>query len=220
MRHKTLLFACCAAILGFSCKNSSSEQARYFDDGRKKPSIVVVPVIDSSGQKYPWNVSNELTDSLKEKIVKQGSLYLADEAKSNQLFQQLGQEHNPFGKQIDWIKQNCPAEDYAIFLELIEHEEIPLTTRKNEDPSRCSSQLNISLRVRVIDLRSAPNKIILQEILHDQHHIPKQFTKFHFHQESWGEQGFPISPIGLAHAKLIREVSSRIEEYIQTSSWK
>jgi hypothetical protein len=208
---------CCFAALSFGCKNSSSEQARYFDDGRLKPSVVVVPVIDSSGQNWEWSLSEELTHSLKEKLLRHGKLYLADDAKAKQVYHQLGSVHNPFSSHLEWVKQSCPKEDFAVFLELIEHEEVPLLSRTGDDPARCPSQFNISLRIRVVDLRSTQSKIVLQEILHDQHHIPKQFTKFHFHQESWGKQGFPFSPIGLAHAQLIREVSSRIEDYISTS---
>lgn len=211
------LFACALLILSFGCKNTSSEQTRYFEDGKAKPSVVVVPVIDSSGQPCSWDLSKELTTTLKEKLLKSGNLYLAAEREAKQLFSKLSSSHNPFSSHLDWIKQNCAKEDFVVFLELIEHEEIPLLAKQGEDPARCPSQFNISLRIRVIDLRSTPSKIVLQEILHDQHHIPKQFTKFHFHQESWGEQGFPISPIGLAHAQLIRELSSRIEDYILTS---
>jgi hypothetical protein len=214
---RPIIFTCIVAALSFGCKKNSSEQTRYFDDGRMKPSVVLVPLIDSSGQTWEWNLSEELTNSLKEKLIRHGKLYIADDAKAKQLYQQLNRQNNPFSNHIEWIKQNCPKEDFAVFLELIEHEEVPLLARNNDDPARCPSQFNISLRIRVIDLRSTPSKIVLQEILHDQHHIPRQFTKFHFHQEPWGKQGFPISPVGLAHAQLIREISSRVEDYILTS---
>ena len=213
---RVYLFACAILISSFGCKQTSSEQTRYFEDGRLKPSVVVVPVINSSGQPWDWDLSEELTESLKEKLLKHGNLYLAAEAKAKQLFSQLSSSHNPFSSHLEWIKKNCPKEDFVVFLELIEHEEVPLLSKQGEDPARCPSQFNISLRIRVIDLRST-GKIVLQEILHDQHHIPRQFTKFHFHQEHWGEQGFPISPVGLAHAQLIRELSSRIEDYILSS---
>ncbi len=202
-------------LLLVGCQHtSSSEQARYYDDGRLKPSVVLIPIIDSTEQISSWNLSEELTLSMTHKLNVRGKLFLADKNKAKSVYNQLGSSHNPFGNQIDWIKFACPGQDFAIFMELIEHEEVPILTKQDECPDKCAAQLNISLRVRVVDLRPETPKIVLQEIIHDRHHIPRPFTKFHFHQEPWGKESFSISPMGLAHAQLVKEVSSRIEDYI------
>ncbi len=210
-------------LLSFIClisgcqKSSSSTQARYYEDGRLKPSVAFVPIIDSTNQTHEWNLTDEITNSLVYRLTLRDKLYLCDQNEAFQLYGKLGATNNPFGNQIDWVKQACPDKDFAVFMELIEHEEIPLLANRNDDPEQCAAQLNISLRVRVIDLRANPPKIVLQEILHDKHQIPRQFTKYHFHQVPAGEISFAISPIGLAHAQLVKEVSSRIEEYILTA---
>ncbi len=206
------------ALLTVGCQRSSSmHQARYYDDGRLKPAVALVPVINSTDSQFAWDLSNELTDSVANKLSKRDKLFLADLNKTRLVYNQLGASHNPFGKEIEWIKRSCPGQDFAIFLELIEHNEIPQRYNPTDNPSQCSAELNISLRLRVIDLRSEMPKVILQEIIHDRHHIPRQFTKYHFHQEPWGRDSFAISPVGLAHAQLVKEVVLRVEQYIMTA---
>jgi len=203
------------SLVFFGCQRTSgSEQARYYDDGRLKPSVALIPIIDSTEPISSWSLSEELTQSMVHKLNAHGKLFLVDKNKAKGVYNQLGSSHNPFGNQLDWIKSACRGQDFAVFMELIEHEEVPLLTRQDDDPDKCAAQLNISLRIRVIDLRVDEPKIILQEIIHDRHHIPRPFTKFHFHQEPWGKESFSISPMGLAHAQLVKEVSSRIEAYI------
>jgi hypothetical protein len=72
----------------------------------------------------------------------------------------------------------------------------------------------MSVRVRVIDMRGKQPKIVLQELIHDTHHIPRQFTRANFYQVAWGKESFNISPMGLAHAQLTKEIASRLEDYI------
>ncbi|MBS3904173.1 MAG: hypothetical protein KGZ39_02475 [Simkania sp.] len=211
-------FVLSLALLTIGCHHSSSvHQARYYDDGRLKPAVALIPVINSADQECGWDLSNELTHSIVHRLALRDKLFLVDHGKTAQVFHQLGHSHNPFGKDIDWVKQSCPEQDFAVFLELIEHAEVPIRAYQEENPANCSAEFNISLRVRVIDLRTDVPKIVLQEIIHDHHHIPKQFTKYHFHQEPWGNDSFAISPIGLAHAQLVKETVSRVEEYILTA---
>ena len=95
----------------------------------------------------------------------------------------------------------------------IRDREVPVRNTKNLSSADTSANLNMSLRVRMLDLRGPQPSIVLQEIVHDSHHIPKQFTRANFHQVEWGKGSFNISPLGLAHAQLTKEIASRIEDY-------
>jgi hypothetical protein len=70
------------------------------------------------------------------------------------------------------------------------------------------------MRVVVVDNRGQQPEVILQEIVHDSHFIPRQFNQYNFHQVSWGNEEFTISPLGMAHTQFLKEISSRIEDYI------
>lgn len=199
---------------------SHTAQARYYDDGRIKPTIALVPVIDSTEKVCIWDLSKELTQSIAIRLETSDRLFLADSGKAKRIRETLNSTHNPFGKDLSWVKSTSSGQDFAVFMELLEHTEKPLLTYSGENPENCPTELNISLRVKVVDLRATTPKIVLQEIVHEQHHIPRQFTKYHFYQYPWKSTGensaFAISPVGLAHAQLIKKIASRIEDYILT----
>ncbi len=64
----------------------------------------------------------------------------------------------------------------------------------------------MSVRVRVIDVREKTPKVVLQEIVEQSHHVPRQFTKANFNQVPWGDEAFDISPLGIAHDQLCKEL--------------
>ena len=117
------------------------------------------------------------------------------------------------------MKKSFQGDQFVVFLELVEHEEVYKQDRKKTaDISECSADLNMSMRVRVFDLRGTEPKIVLQEMVHDSHFIPRQFTQTNFYQVPWGHESFSISPIGLAHAEFTKEIASRLEDYIVMSA--
>jgi hypothetical protein len=205
------LAACCMTS---SCKKQNAATEESVRDKKEHPTIVVVPIIDSSGQSYRWNLSEELTYTLWNKLTHSTKLALGSKERAQYIYRQLDYQHNPFGNQITWTRQLCPTDDFALFLELIEHEEIPMCSNNKEDITRCPTAFRIALRIRLLDLRNSSIKIVLQEIIREEHQFPRPFTKFHFYQAPWGDKNFCISPIGLAHTQLINKVSARIEEYI------
>jgi hypothetical protein len=72
--------------------------------------------------------------------------------------------------------------------------------------------LTIAVRVRVFDVREKTPKVVLQEIVEQSHHIPRQFTKDS--QVPWGDEAFDVSPLGIAHDQLCKELATRVEDYI------
>lgn len=76
----------------------------------------------------------------------------------------------------------------------------------------------MSMRVRAFDLRGNEPLVILQEIVHHSHHVPRPFTSENFFQVSWENAAFNITPVGLAHANFTKEIAKRIDDYILTMS--
>ena len=72
----------------------------------------------------------------------------------------------------------------------------------------------MTIRVIVVDIRQAQPVVILQEVVQDSHFIPRQFNQYNFHQVYWGNEEFEVSPLGMAHTQFLKEISSRIEDYI------
>lgn len=211
------------ALIAGGCDDNTSNNSQAYNQPAKqnKPTLSIVPVIDNTKSNCDWSLSDELSSSLYYRISQQNRLFVVDAPKVRAKTKKLGEKNNPFGPDISWVKNAFQGDEFVVFLELVEHEEVINQNRKKpSDPKNCNADLNMSMRVRVFDLREKEPKIILQELVHDTHFIPRQFTQENFYQVPWGDESYSISPIGLAHAKFTKELAERIEDYVLMSSKK
>jgi hypothetical protein len=177
-----------------------------------RPIVAVVPVMDHSRHELSWSISNELTQAIRQKLAEHNQLYLLSEDQVYAMNRKSSQG-DAFGLETLWMKKAYQQNEFVAFFELIEHREAPLIAPQ-ETPEESPAQLTIVMRVRVFDLRGEQPKVVLQETVEQTHHIPRQFTRHQFNQVPWGDEMFEISPLGLAHAKICQEVSTRVEDYI------
>jgi hypothetical protein len=182
-----------------------------------KPVVTVVPVIDSTKDTRAWNLSDELTAALYSQLSHQDRVYLVDFAQAQSKRRMLQESQNPFGSDVAWIKKAFHGDEFIVFLELIEHEEI---ARRNTGFSNtAAADLEMSMRVRAFDVRAQTPKVILQEIVHRSYFIPHQYTaSSQFHQISWQEDNYSLSPLGIAHADFVKEIASRLQDYIRLNN--
>jgi hypothetical protein len=203
---------------GCSNKQSDNTTALRQKHSQAQLTVACVPIIDSTKTELEWNLSEELSSAIYDHLAQSDKLALVNPNKIRAATKKLKEAQNPFNSDVNWIKNTFAGNDFAVFLELIEHEEVLRENQKTDNPESCSADLNMSMRIRVFDLRDNEPKVVLQELLHDSHFIPRPFTHVNFHQTSWGDPWFSISPLGLAHAQFAKEISSRLEDYILLSS--
>jgi len=215
MFKKMILFSLIASLCALSsCYKHNQDTALAPSSSFSKPVVALVPVIDNSHSEISWNLSEELTSTIHERLAQKNQLHLIEPQKIYSITKKLPESCNPFDQDLAWVKKNFSEDEFVIFLELVDHEEVAITGQRKSSPRDCPAALNMTMRIRVIDNRDAQPKIILQELIHDSHHIPKQFTRFNFTQVAWGETSYSISPLGLAHAQLSKEIAKRVSEYI------
>lgn len=206
------------SLCAMGCNHQSSETAAVEQQIKSgKPIVALVPVIDHAHSDLTWNLSQELSFSVRTRLLQQDHLYLIGEDKIQAITKKLSDMHDPFGANISWIKRAFAQHEFVVFMELVEHDEVPLYTSQETIAQDSAAELNMKMRVRVVDVRGAEPKIVLQELIHHSQHIPRQFTKVNFYQVPWGHETFDISPLGMAHAQLAKELSSRLEDYILIS---
>ncbi len=212
----TTLSTLCVSLLLAGCHDNKGEDSKtaYGEQQKQKPLVAVAPVIDNSKHNLTWNISDELTNTICYRLEQKDRVYLVDGQKIRNITRKFQSIQNPFGDDLAWIKKSFPDQEFVVFMELLEHTEEPTKAQKDSVPRETSANLNMSVRLRVVDVRDNAPAIVLQEIIHDTHFIPRQFTQYNFHQVSWGSEDFSISPVGMAHAQLTKEIASRIEEYI------
>ncbi len=217
MNKKFLFYILSVSVLFASCQKDSDRLSATSQSQAFKPSIAIAPVIDHSESGLKWDLSDEITYSLSSRLIQKCKLNIADPQKTKTQIKKNKIHENPFGSDLSWVKKTFPGEDFIVFMELMEHKEQIRETEKIKDPESLSADLNLAVRLLIVDVRKDQPLIILQEIIQDSHFIPRQFTNYNFQQAPWNSEEFSITPVGIAHSLLIKELSSRIEDYISLS---
>lgn len=216
---KKVVWALSVALLIAGCKqdDQTSLQTRLYENGTPKPIVAIVPLIDNTRHGLSWNVSDEITALIHYRLMQKETLYLVDEEKVGTMLKRIKETHHLFDTDLAWIKKIFHQNEFVVFMELINHKEIPIPSKEVVSPEELPVELSIQVRLRVIDLRGEEAVVVLQEIVQDAHFIPKQFTKTHFTQVEWGKDNYAISPLGIAHANVSKEIATRLEDYILLS---
>jgi hypothetical protein len=185
-----------------SCNDSNKHVSRFYDDGRSRPSISVSSVIDSTSNELAWSLSEELTQLIKDGLSTNKNLYISS---TSDVDESLTNSDNPFDNNINWMKNRFEQKEFLVFLELLKHDEIKKETYTN---------LDMNLRLRIVDVRAKEPKIILQECVSDNYYIAKGAIKSDYQNLVWGTPNYSNSRMGMAHKQLADHVASRISDYI------
>ncbi|HSX10836.1 MAG TPA: CT253 family lipoprotein [Chlamydiales bacterium] len=204
MRYLSVILS---GLLAVSCnRTGSDEMSRFHEDGRAKPSVAIASMLDTTSFDASWSLSEELTAGIMDVIAGSGQIYVHSQEESPFT-------ENPFGNDLSWMKREFHSEEFVAFIELVEHEFAPVQT-KTVAPYESSNNLNMAVRVRVVDLRGPSPKIVLQEMVRETYFVPKTLIPVDYSSTVWGTDEYRKSPMGIAHAGLVQEVASRISDYI------
>jgi hypothetical protein len=203
-----------AVILGLfiaSCTQNVEHMTRYHEDGRSKPAVAIASMIDTTSYDCPWSLSEELTSMIVQKVSQNGKIFVH----STPDFPFV---ENPFGSDLSWAKREFRNEEFVVFLELVEHVDAPVLKGTKQPvslaPQEVSTNLKMAVRLRIVDLRLATPKIILQEIVRGSYFIPKTLIQTDYNQTVWGSDEYRKSPMGIAHIQLVEEITTRLSDYL------
>lgn len=213
---RSLLASLASLILLTGCSHSTSSEpmTRYHDDGRAKPMVALLPISDKSETELPWNLSEELTYSVYNRVAKRGVFWINTFAECVQNAKRIHPSHNFFSKDVSWVKEYFPDHEFVVFCELVEHD-IHERAPSNSFLDRItpSNELEMAVRIRVLDVREEP-RVILQEVVTQKNMINKQTALDQQDPEQWKHLTYSISPLGYSHSQFSKEIVRRIEEYI------
>lgn len=205
MRYLALLLC---TFFATSCSRTTTNTTRYHEDGRAKPVVAIASMLDTTSFEAPWSVSEELTDLIVSKISQNHRLFI-------QPHEDLPPAENPFGADLSWIKKEFESSEFVVFLELVQHELEPVVkSKKPVFPQEVATNLNMGIRLRVMDVRGAKPKIVLQEMVKDSYYIPKTLLPTDYNTAYWGTPEYQKSPMAIAHMNIVQEISHRISDYI------
>ena len=210
-----LLISCLALILSAcNCNKSSSSNSCYYDDGSKKPVVTIVPMLDSSSCDVPWSLSEEFSSTIKNELAQDGALFLSAD---NNL---QSTRENPFNHNLAWVKKSFKPAEFVVFMELVEHENVPLI-KTVKDPDlipefrKNASNLNLAVRIRIIDIRKDEPVIVLQEILKNSYYSNNMIDYADYSIVTWGAENYKNTPMEIAHREMISNLKNRISDYIK-----
>lgn len=207
----------CVILLGFHKGNTSKALPK--EPLYNRPLVAFVPIINHSKSTLQWDLSEELTGSIFDRLKQKNRLYLLDMDPISILSAKYLDKYDPFGN-YDKLYVGFSGSDaeFVVFTELLTHRELSSLDSANPKPFDSSNptraELNLCVRIRIFDLREKTPKIILQEMIEQFHYIPKEFTEANTQIVSWKESNFDTTPLGIAHNQLCKEIASRIEDYI------
>jgi hypothetical protein len=195
------------ALLLNSCAQSGVELTRYHEDGRKKPAVLITQLIDTSSFEAPWSLSEELTDLVSREVGRNRALYITTQP-------DFFFSESPFSNDLSTIAADCSPHEFGVFLELVEHSYTPANSDRHAIPLETALNLNMAVRIRVIDFRQGAPKVILQELVRDTYYIPRTLLPTDYTVEGWGTSDFRKTPMGIAHAQLAQTLATRLSDYI------
>lgn len=199
-----------------SCTRNDHDSTQAFSNQVKvKPIVAVIPMTSTAAYDLTWDISQELSLEIIHRLTQKNEFYLVDQEKLRKMMGDPVKLQDFFGSNLAWMKKTFHHHEFAVFTELLEHNEVPLLFHQDQLPSESPAQLNMLVRLRIVDLRSASPQLVLEEVVEHSVTVPKQYTHSHYTPLSWQEDGYTTSFHGIVHAELVREITSRIEDYIQ-----
>lgn len=108
---------------------------------------------------------------------------------------------------------------YAVLMEVTQHEVVPI--EKGNFGNICPTNgghstqvLAIKVRLKILDVKYNQAKLILDEIIESNHMLPWGFDEGINKQCAFDSAHYANTPFGMAHNRLIWQLSSRIDQVI------
>src|SRR5262245_5312978 len=92
------------ALIASGCDNDHHSQGLIQSSLESKPSVAIVPVVDSTKNNYDWSLSDEFSSELYYRISQKNRIAISDVYQVRKKVNHLGEKNNPFGEDISWVK--------------------------------------------------------------------------------------------------------------------
>lgn len=190
------------SLFTVSCGPHYVDYFPYHDDGAPKPHVVFLPVIDNIKSKQTCNLSEEMTRTICFEMMNTGELFLLSPQEVQAGLASVGKA-DLFDCDQAFAQQFCES-DFVAIVELIEQEFAPCVKEE-------LSQMKLSARLKIIDLRSRTPRIVTQEILNENYLVCVAS------QISAKPDPFHVTTVGKAFRAFATTLSVRIENLILSS---
>jgi hypothetical protein len=201
----TLMIALCSG-----CAPRYSDFFPYTDDGRKKPSLTLLPVYDGLADHEGAGFSAELSQSVYNRIKRRGELFIPPQASMKKALASLPEKKLFATQELKIFRRFAPT-DYVCLMELKEYRVLPYKRGTVKPiylanlPEEEARVLSIEVKLRIIDIREPDPKIIHQEVVQSNHMISKAAFEP-------GSSTAHSSSVEQVRSRLARDLAEKIEE--------
>lgn len=186
---------------------------------KSKPVMALVPMLNSSNDCLPWDVSSELTDRVLEHLICVDDILLAPLSSCSDAVACLPQ-NVCYTPDLSYFTSFSPSA-FVVVTELLEHEihpytpELASTCQYKIRSHLCREILVMSVRLRVVDIRcpSAP-RLVSQEVVESNHMIPREYACVDYSCIDPESNVYLKTFMCSAHAKFATSLSERIKNII------
>ncbi len=214
---KRLLSSLLLSLLVTSCAPKYKEYFAYTDEGYEKPKVAIVPVLNSSKASLGFDISDEIVFGLRNLICSNDKLFPLTQSDVNAAAALIGDSHY-FTPDTSCWKGFLNAH-FAIIMEVTQHDIVPFEKGSfgNLYPTNgghSNQVLALKVRLRIIDVKYNQAKLILDEIIESNHMMPWGFDQAVNKERAFDSPNYANTPFGMAHNRLIWQLSSRIHQVI------
>lgn len=174
----------------------------------------MLPYFDDTHTKFSWDLAKELTNSTYTELMQHGKLFLPTQATLQKQMAETNKSELLSTHDLMPFLYFQP-EHFVVVLDLIEHKIVPYHRGRIKPlyPAHVHPDdavvLVMKVRLRVVDIRGGEPKVVRQEVVDSNHVIAKQELA-----ESmllYGKDKYLQSALGMAHARLVRDIVEKIE---------
>jgi hypothetical protein len=214
---KRLISCLLLSLLVTSCAPRYKEYFAYTDEGFEKPKVAILPVLNSSKAVLNSDISDEIIFGLRNSICSMDKLFPLPQSDVNAAAALIGDAHY-FTPDVSPWKGFLNAH-YAIVMEVSQHKIVPFEKGafSNLYPTNgghSNQVLAIKVRLRILDVKYNQAKLVLDEIVESNHMMPWGFDQAVNKECSFDSPYYANTPFGMAHNRLIWQLSSRIHQVI------
>lgn len=207
-------------LMSTACAPRYVDYFPYHDDGCAKPKVAIMPILDSCSVQLPWDVKEELSQSIFYSLMENGQLYVLEKEELGDVACQRSCE-DVFSQDYSYVS-DFDCADFIVAMELIDHSMHSCNPNgpksKGETPQSFqpgNNLLTMAVRVKVIDVRRREPKVVLYEIIKCDYMATPMALNCDYQQQGWGSSSYAYTPWGAIHARLVDKVVARLEEVLQ-----
>lgn len=211
---KRLVILALTLMVTTGCARQYGDFFAYDDDGAAKPVVAVLPIKDSSWNSLPWSMSEELEVGIWDAAKRRGRLYCTEPTLVKDVVAQLGDDIDVHTQDAGFYKQFVGCE-FLVLVDILQHNEMPYHRGEIEPLYIIDDDdafvLGMKVRVTVLDVTGSAPRVALKEIFSSNHMIEKEYYDVDYSLNRWGTKDYRKTPIGVAHERLARDLTARIE---------